>query len=166
MFAAFHQVVQFAAKNLHIERFGDIIIRPGFETDNDVFALHLRRQHDNRCLRSARIGLQLLAGLKTVFHRHHHVAKDQVRIVGKGNLYSLLPITSFENLIFLSKDMFQEPTDLVAVVDDKDFLTGELFLRDNLNKFGDLFLLTVVQSHQVSFGFYKFHPAFHQVLFA
>ena len=165
LFTPFHQVIQFTTQNLNIERLRDIIIRTGFKTDNDILTLHLCRQHDNRGLRSTWIGLQLLTGFEPVFDRHHHIAKNQVRIGGKSNTQTFFSVTRLQYLIFFRKDMFQEPAYLVAVVDNEDFLTGSLLLRDHLDKFGNFFLLAVVQFHQVGFRFHKFHTAFHQMLF-
>ena len=164
--ALLHQAVDLAPQDFHVERFRDVIVSTRFDTGNHIFALDFGCQHHDRRLRHLGIVLDLTAGLVAVFHRHHDITKDQVRLFFQSDVYPILAIAGFQYLVFLIKDMLQEPTYLVAVVDHKEFLSGFLLLRNHMDQFGDLFFLAGIQFDQVGFGFHKLDTTVQQMLLA
>ena len=61
--------------------------------------------------------------------------------------------------------MLQEPTDLIAIIDNQDLFTHCFLLRNDLDKLGYFFFLAIIQFHQVGFRFYEFYTTIQQVLF-
>ena len=66
---------------LHVERFGQISIRPLLESLHAIAHFRLRREQDNRDVANIGITLELFEERQSIHLRHHDIANHQVVII-------------------------------------------------------------------------------------
>ena len=110
-----YQIPYFCFQYTRSKRFQNIIICTQFKSSDDVFVFHLRCQHDKRNMTSIQSFLHLLAAFKSVLNGHHHITKNQVRLLLDGHIHTFLSIGSHYYVIILPKQNFQIETDIFMI---------------------------------------------------
>src|SRR3954447_21723814 len=104
-----------------VERFDDVVVGTGGESDHLVHRQALRRQHDDGQARGERIGAQPPGQLDPVDARHHHVDQREVRQLPADDFQGLLPVMCDDDVEALEPEIYlDEPGDVDVVVDDED----------------------------------------------
>src|SRR5258706_5118626 len=107
---------------------GQVIIYAYFEPDHFIIKLSFGSEHQNGCTDSGWILPQSTCHLVAVHIWHHHIEQDQIRILLKGFIQTLLPIGGSANLIALAlKHQPYESQCVQVIVDDENFFTHNAF---------------------------------------
>ena len=104
-----------------VDRLGQIFVGARLEPGDDVLAVGLRGDQDDRRERQIGIGLDLPAGFDAVDLRHHDVEQDQIRMMLPGGGDRLLAIGRFDELVALPPEAGAEDVAIgLIVVDDEN----------------------------------------------
>ena len=105
----------------HVERFGDVIVRPDLQTQNFIDRLSASTEHQNGCCNQ--LLAQLPANLEATFPRNHDVQDDQVEVIARRSLDARIPIRSgFYAVTFTLQAVLKGRSKPRFVFDQEDLL--------------------------------------------
>ena len=90
-----------ADQQLHLDRLGEVVVRPDTEARKLLILLAQRREKYHHRVAQLRILADGTAGLRTVHDGHHHVQQDQVRTALGGGLQRLGAVLRREYFVAL-----------------------------------------------------------------
>ena len=110
-----------ADQQLHLDRLGEVVVRPDTEARKLLILLAQRREKYHHRVAQLRILADGTAGLRTVHDGHHHVQQDQVRTALGGGLQRLGAVLRREYFVALLLEVVpHEFEDVDFIVDKQD----------------------------------------------
>jgi len=105
-------------ENREVDGLGHVVVGAAVQGLDDVFALGLRRGHDDRKPSLGVVLADLLQALDARHAGHHHVEEDQVDTPGRDALQGARPVFGDRCVISLSGESTREHVSIVLVVVD------------------------------------------------
>ena len=108
-------------KSDFVNRLGQEVVGAGLKSRQPVGGLIQRRHHDNRNMRSRRVGLEAAADLEPVHSRHHDVEQNDVAVAVGADLERVRAVAAGQDVEIIGRQASFKQFEIGSdVVDDQN----------------------------------------------